>query len=56
MTFLDFLFLLSVTQANTDPTEQTIGSQLIMNGIHSYADLNEVIVNHMQVMACWVED
>jgi len=50
------LTLLDVTEPNADPTGQTIGSQLIVDGTHSYADLDELIVNHVQAMARRVEE
>jgi len=40
-----------VTDPNADPTSQTVGSQLIVDGTHTYADLDELIVNHVQAMA-----
>jgi transcription elongation factor SPT6 len=45
-----------VTEPNADPTGQTVGGQLIVDGIHSYADLDELIVNHVQAMARRVEE
>jgi len=45
-----------VTEPNADPTGQTIGSQLIVDSAHSYVDLDELIVNHVQAMARRVEE
>ncbi|KAG6900843.1 hypothetical protein C0993_009961 [Termitomyces sp. T159_Od127] len=39
-----------VTEPNADPTGQTTG-QLIVDSAHTYADLDELIVNHVQAMA-----
>lgn len=47
---------IDVVEPNADPTGQTIGSQLIVDGTHSYADLDELIVNHVQAMARRVEE
>ncbi|KAF5380895.1 hypothetical protein D9615_004007 [Tricholomella constricta] len=41
---------IDVTEPNADPTGQTTG-QLIVDSTHSYADLDELIVNHVQAMA-----
>lgn len=45
-----------MTEPNADPTGQTIGGQLIVDSTHSYADLDELIVNHVQAMARRVEE
>jgi transcription elongation factor SPT6 len=45
-----------VTELNADPTGQTVGGQLIVDSTHSYADLDELIVNHVQAMARRVEE
>lgn len=45
-----------VTEPNADPTGQTVGNQLIVDSTHSYADLDELIVNHVQAMARRVEE
>lgn len=45
-----------VTEPNADPTGQTVGTQLIVDSTHSYADLDELIVNHVQTMARRVEE
>jgi transcription elongation factor SPT6 len=47
---------LDVTEPNADPTGQTVGTQLIVDSNHSYADLDELIVNHVQAMARRVEE
>ncbi|KAJ7097816.1 transcription elongation factor SPT6 [Mycena belliarum] len=47
---------IDVTEPNADPTGQTVGSQLIVDATHSYADLDELIVNHVQAMARKVEE
>ncbi|KAG6874201.1 hypothetical protein C0995_003747 [Termitomyces sp. Mi166 len=41
---------IDVTEPNADPTGQTTG-QLIVDSAHTYADLDELIVNHVQAMA-----
>jgi transcription elongation factor SPT6 len=46
---------LDVTELNADPTGQTVGGTLIVDSTHSYADLDELIVNHVQTMARKVE-
>lgn len=48
--------LTDVTEPNADPTGQTTGGQLIVDSTHSYADLDELIVNHVQAMARRVEE
>ncbi|SJL00593.1 uncharacterized protein ARMOST_03906 [Armillaria ostoyae] len=47
---------IDVTEPNADPTGQTVGSQLIVDASHRYADLDELIVNHVQAMARRVEE
>ncbi|KAJ6496747.1 transcription elongation factor SPT6 [Mycena vitilis] len=47
---------IDVTEPNADPTGQTVGTQLIVDSTHSYADLDELIVNHVQAMARKVEE
>jgi hypothetical protein len=42
---------IDVTDPNADPTGQTVGDQLIVDSTHTYADLDELIVNHIQAMA-----
>ncbi|KAG6917973.1 hypothetical protein DXG01_017157 [Tephrocybe rancida] len=41
---------IDVTEPNADPTGQTTG-QLVVDSAHHYADLDELIVNHVQAMA-----
>lgn len=48
--------LSDVIEPNADPTGQTIAGQLIVDSTHSYADLDELIVNHVQAMARRVEE
>ena len=43
-------------EPNADPTGQTIGSKLIVDGTHQFSDLDELIVNHVQAMARKVEE
>lgn len=45
-----------MTEPNADPTGQTVGNQLIVDAEHSYSDLDELIVNHVQAMARRVEE
>ena len=47
---------LDVTEPNADPIGQTVGTQLIVDSNHSYADLDELIVNRVQAMAHRVEE
>ncbi|KAK1236011.1 Transcription elongation factor spt6 [Marasmius sp. AFHP31] len=47
---------IDVTEINADPTGQMVGSQLYVDSSHTYADLDELIVNHVQAMARRVED
>ncbi|KAK7019339.1 transcription elongation factor Spt6 [Favolaschia claudopus] len=47
---------IDVTELNADPTGQTVGGTLIVDSTHSYADLDELIVNHVQAMARKVEE
>ena len=48
--------LLDVTERNADPTGQNVGSQLVVDPTHAYADLDELIVNHVQATARRVEE
>jgi len=48
--------LLDVTERNADPTGQGVGSQLVVDPTHVYADLDELIVNHVQATARRVEE
>ncbi|KAJ7235446.1 transcription elongation factor SPT6 [Mycena haematopus] len=47
---------IDVTELNADPTGQTVGGTLIVDSTHSYADLDELIVNHVQAMTRKVEE
>jgi transcription elongation factor SPT6 len=47
---------IDVIEPNADLTGQTTGGQLIVDGTHSYADLDELIVYHVQAMARRVEE
>ncbi|KAJ7581475.1 transcription elongation factor SPT6 [Mycena floridula] len=47
---------IDVTEINADPTGQGVGGQLVVDHTHTYADLDELIVNHVQAMARKVED
>ena len=49
-------FSVDVTELNADLTGQTVGGQLLVDSTHSYADLDELIVNHVQAMARRVEE
>lgn len=47
---------LDVTERNADPTGQNVGNQLVVDSTHVYADLDELIVNHVQATARRVEE
>ncbi|KAG5220870.1 Transcription elongation factor spt [Salix suchowensis] len=47
---------IDVTEINPDPTGQTLSGQLMVDAKHTYADLDELIVNHIQAMARKVEE
>ncbi|KAF8212158.1 transcription elongation factor SPT6 [Mycena galopus ATCC 62051] len=47
---------IDVTELNADPTGQTVGGTLIVDSTHTYADLDELIVNHVQAMTRKVEE
>jgi len=47
---------IDVTELNADPSGQTVGGQLVVDSAHNYADLDELIVNHVQAMARRVEE
>ena len=47
---------LDVTERNADPTGQNVGSHLVVDSTHVYADLDELIVNHVQATARRVEE
>ena len=38
---------IDVTELNADPSGQTVGGQLVVDATHSYADLDELIVNQI---------
>jgi transcription elongation factor SPT6 len=48
--------VLDVTERNADPTGQNVGGQLVVDPTHVYADLDELIVNHVQATARRVEE
>lgn len=48
--------MLDVVEPNADPTGQTVGSKLIVDGNQQFSDLDELIVNHVQAMARKVEE
>lgn len=50
------VLILDVVEPNADPTGQTMGSRFIVDGRHEFADLDELIVNHIQAMARRVEE
>lgn len=45
-----------MTERNADPAGQNVGSQLVVDATHIYADLDELIVNHVQTTARRVEE
>lgn len=45
-----------VVEPNADLTGQTVGSKLIVDNAHTYSDLDDLIVNHVQAMARKVEE
>lgn len=45
-----------VTEVNGNPNDQTINGELVVDPGHKYADLDELIVNHVQAMARKVEE
>ncbi|TFY83720.1 hypothetical protein EWM64_g301 [Hericium alpestre] len=47
---------IDVVEPNADPTGQSIGGTLIVEGKYEFSDLDEVIVNHVQAMARRVEE
>ncbi|KAJ3517179.1 hypothetical protein NLJ89_g675 [Agrocybe chaxingu] len=47
---------IDVTELNADPTGQTVGGQLVVDPQHTYSDLDELIVNHVQAMTRRVEE
>jgi transcription elongation factor SPT6 len=51
------LILADVTELNNnDPTGQSVGEKLVVDQTHSYSDLDELIVNHVQAMARRAEE
>ncbi|KIY42862.1 hypothetical protein FISHEDRAFT_63136 [Fistulina hepatica ATCC 64428] len=46
---------IDIMESNADPTGQTVGG-LIIDKNHTYSDLNDLIVNHVQAMAHEVEE
>ena len=48
--------LLDVTERPADPTSPNTGNQLVVDPTHVYADLDELIVNHVQATARRVEE
>ncbi|KAI0748143.1 transcription elongation factor SPT6 [Daedaleopsis nitida] len=47
---------IDVVELNADPSGQTLGSKLIVDGTHQFSDIDELIVNHIQAMARKVEE
>ncbi|EGN93242.1 hypothetical protein SERLA73DRAFT_126732 [Serpula lacrymans var. lacrymans S7.3] len=47
---------IDVTEINIDPTGQGVGGLLVVDEKHQYADLDELIVNHVQATARRVEE
>ena len=45
-----------VVEPNANLSGQAVGGQLIVEGKYEFADLDELIVNHVQPMARRVED
>ncbi|KAF5373643.1 hypothetical protein D9758_000608 [Tetrapyrgos nigripes] len=45
-----------VTEVGGDPTGQGVGGKLIVDNSHTYADLDELIVNHVHAMVRRVEE
>ena len=45
-----------VVELNADPTGQSIGGQLVVDGKYEFSDLDELIVNHVQALARRVEE
>lgn len=43
-------------EPNADLSGQNVGGQLIIEGKYEFADLDEMIVNHVQAMARRVEE
>lgn len=54
-----YLFLpknTDVVEPNADPTGQSIGGRLVVDGKYEFSDLDELIVNHVQALARRVEE
>ncbi|KAI0054143.1 transcription elongation factor Spt6 [Auriscalpium vulgare] len=47
---------IDVVEPNADPTGQSVGGQLIVDGKYHFSDLDELIVNHVQSLARRVEE
>ncbi|KAH7913720.1 SH2 domain-containing protein [Hygrophoropsis aurantiaca] len=47
---------IDVTELNPDPSGQNVGNLLVVDEKHQYADLDELIVNHVQATARKVEE
>ncbi|EJD02347.1 transcription elongation factor SPT6 [Fomitiporia mediterranea MF3/22] len=47
---------IDVVEPNADPSGQTLGGQLIVDGKYEFADLDELIVNHVKAMSRRVEE
>lgn len=45
-----------MTEIDGNPNDQTINGELVVDPTHKYADLDELIVNHVQAMARKVEE
>lgn len=45
-----------VTDLNPDPSGQVLGTQLLVDGKYEFADLDELIVNHVKAMSRRVEE
>lgn len=43
-------------EPDADPTGQSVGTRLIIDGKYEFSDLDELIVNHVQAMARRVEE
>ncbi len=54
-TFISSLNI-DVVEPNADPTGQSIGGQLVVDGKYEFSDLDELIVNHVQALARRVEE
>ncbi|KAI0065393.1 transcription elongation factor Spt6 [Artomyces pyxidatus] len=47
---------IDVVESNADPTGQSVGGQLIVDGKYNFSDLDELIVNHVQALTRRVEE